>query len=168
MSEKSKHYFNRDKKLNKMNRKLKKKPAGFGHGVPENNIDKPSNGYIYVDEDTGETYIFIKKLGWIDLSSWQPDVGEGAPTKENPPEPLTGDQYIDAFTGDFYVFTEGFGWILINGVEGPPGPQGANFTFDLCTTMGSTGPVISGPIKVEPGRTVQLWIEDGNLHADLI
>lgn len=147
--------------------KIKKK-AGFGHGPPEKNVKNPRNGFIYVDQDTADTYLYISHLGWIDLSSWQPDVGDGPPSKENPPNPITGDQYVDILTGDFYIFTEGFGWVLGSGVEGPPGPQGASFTVDLCTTIGPTGPVISGPLTVEPGRTIQLWIDNGNLFADVI
>lgn len=143
----------------------KKDRAGFGHGPPSG---KSVNGFFYVNQDTGDTYIYVKNLGWVDLSSWQPDVGEGPPSKENPPDPFTGDQYIDVLTGDFYIFTEGFGWILGNGIEGPPGPQGPAFTFDLCTTVGPTGPTISGPLQVKPGQTVQLWIQDGQLHADVI
>ena len=56
-----------------------------------------------------------------------------------------------------------------NGIEGPRGPPGPSFSFDLCTSVGSTGPIVTGPLRVEPGNTVQLWINSENqLMADVI
>lgn len=186
-------YFNRDKhkiikkthdKHNKKNKKndknnkktikhlqkLLKDTAITGSGPPNELSDKISinNGNFYVDQDTGNAYLFITKLGWIDLSSWQPDVGEGMPAEDNPPNPISGDQYLDVLTGDFYIFIDGLGWVLQTGIEGPQGPPGETFSFDLVTSMGPTGPIISGPIKVTNGKTIQLWIEDGYLHGDVI
>jgi len=187
-----KRYFNRDiknkhkHKLNK-NKKLMKPPkskidvvshlqkllnetAITGSGPPNELPEKLNinNGNFYVDQNNGNAYLYISKLGWIDLSSWQPDIGEGMPAEDNPPSPLSGDQYLDILTGDFYIFIEGLGWVLQSGVEGPQGPPGESFSFDLVTSMGPTGPVISGPIKVTPGRTIQLWMEGNLLHCDVI
>lgn len=152
-----------------LNQNIRKNNTSFGSGPPENNISNPSNGYIYVDSNTISTYIFITKLGWVDLTSWQPDVGEGAPSDENPPDPFSGDQYLDILTGDFYVYSDGFGWVLNNGIEGPTGPPGPSFKFQIITTQGVDGPINSGPIEVNSGQTIQLWLNDRNhLMADVI
>jgi len=150
--------------------KLLNETAITGSGPPNELPEKfnINNGNFYVDQNTGNAYLYISKLGWIDLSSWQPDIGEGMPETDNPPNPLSGDQYLDILTGDFYIFIESLGWILQTGVEGPPGPPGESFSFDIVTSMGPTGPIISGPIKVTPGRTVQLWMDNGYLHSDVI
>lgn len=144
--------------------------AGSGHGLPTENFKtNPKNGFMFIDEDTGDPYLFLKKFGWINLSSWQPAVGEGPPSTDNPPEPLTGDQYLDAFTGDFYIYTEGIGWVLGSGIEGPPGPPGPTYSFELTTSVGQTGPTISGPLKVDNGQRVNLWLDEAQqLHADLV
>lgn len=141
-----------------------------GSGPPNELSEKltVNNGNFYVDQDTGNAYLFITNLGWVDLSSWQPDIGEGLPAEDNPPNPLSGDQYLDMLTGDFYIFVEGLGWILQSGIEGPQGPPGETFSFDIVTSMGATGPIISGPIKVTNGKTVQLWMDNGYLQCDVI
>lgn len=159
------------KKTNPQNKRTRNQQrlVKVAEGAPTENVSHPINGMLYVDAETGNTYLFAKELGWIDQSSWQPDVGEGPPTGEMaPPDPMTGDQYIDVISGDFYFYSEGFGWVLGNGTEGPQGPPGPSFSFDLITTMGATGPTISGPLKVTPGSRVQLWINDkGLLQGDV-
>lgn len=139
-----------------------------GHGMPYQVVRKPRNGQFFVDQDTGDTYLFASKIGWLDLNGWQPDVGEGVPDAENPPDPLSGDQYLNILNGDLYVFTDGFGWVLQNGIEGPRGPPGESFTYDLITLDGPEGPPITGPITVTPNRTVCLWIKKNKLYADLV
>lgn len=173
------HHFNRLSKKVKPPNKKKKNTApkvlwksrgtDSGFGLPNENITNPTNGHFYVDQDSGDAYLFVAKLGWVNLNSWQPDVGEGPPDEDNPLNPLSGDQYLDVLTGDFYVFSEGLGWVLNNGIEGPPGPPGESFSFELMTTSGPTGPTISGPITVTPGKTVRLWLSsEGQLQADVI
>jgi len=142
--------------------------AKSGVGLPESNVKNPIDGFIYVDQDTADTYVYFKKLGWISLSGFYPDVGEGAPDKENPPSPLTGDQYVDILSGDFYVYADGFGWKMNTGSSGPQGPPGPAFSIDFATTMGPTGPIISGPFKLESGKQVQMWVTDGSLYADVV
>jgi hypothetical protein len=138
-------------------------------GMPYDTILSPINGQLYVDKDTGNTYLYADSLGWIDMSGWQPDVGEGVPDISNPPNPISGDQYLNILNGDLYVFNEGLGWVMLNGIEGPRGPPGDTFSFDLETYQdGVTGPLLSGPFKIEAGKCVRLWIENGQIHADVI
>jgi len=155
-------------KKNNSNRGKNNKSLVVGHGLPYESINRPRNGQFYVDLDSGDTYLFAKQMGWLDLNGWQPDVGEGPPDEENTPDPLSGDQYLNIFNGDLYVYAEGMGWVLQNAIEGPPGPAGESFSFDIETTTGPTGPTISGPLKVKPGQTVKLWIDKSQLHADVI
>lgn len=161
----------KSKKSNRKNQKSSKtRDFKVGQGSPVHHNLNPVNGTIYVDSETGNTYIYVKEIGWIDQSSWQPDIGEGPPQGEMAPEnPMTGDQYIDVIQGDFYYYTEGFGWVLGNGSEGPQGPPGREFHFYLTTTMGPTGPTLTQPLKVTPGCQVQLWIdpETQGLKADV-
>lgn len=162
---------NRDKKPENNNNNMNKSTssnAKSGIGMPENNVKKPHNGFIYVNEETADTFVFFKSLGWISLSGFYPDVGEGAPDKNNPPAPMTGDQYVDILTGDFYVFTEGLGWKANTGVPGPAGPPGQEFTFNFVTTVGPDGPVLSGPFTIKSGSQVQMWTQDGKLYADVV
>ena len=120
---------------------------------------------MYVDSDTGDVYLFSVKLGWISMSGWQPDVGEGIPDNENPPDPLSGDQYLDILTGDLYVYSEGLGWVLQNAIEGPRGPPGESFDFNLIIMDGPHGPDLMNPLHVKSGDTIKLWIEDTKLRA---
>ena len=155
----------------KYNKKPKPKNDSLvvGEGHPWASIFKPVNGQVYINKDTADAFIFAKKLGWINLSGWQPDVGEGPPDVDNPPDPISGDQYLNIFNGDLYVFTEGMGWILQNAIEGPKGEKGDSFSFELETCLGGPdGPVLSGPIKVEPGRKVRLWMEKRPIYAELV
>lgn len=138
-------------------------------GVPTDTVANPINGQLYVNKDSGDTYLFAASLGWIDMSGWQPDVGEGVPDATNPPNPLSGDQYLNILNGDLFVFNEGLGWVMLNGVEGPPGPPGESFSFDLETYQdGVEGPMLSGPLKVEAGKCVKLWIKNGQIYSDVV
>lgn len=134
-----------------------------GSGAPYESVKNPSNGLLYVDSDTGDTYLFVAKLGWVNQSSWQPDVGEGPPVGDWAPEdPMSGDQYVDVISGDFYYYSEGFGWVMMNGVEGPQGVAGESFSFELVTSVGATGPVVTGPFQVKAGSRVKLWVDSTN------
>lgn len=160
---------NKTKQLIKINKNKRSVQSLIeDHGLPYEHINNPRSGQFYVNLDTGDTYLFAKQLGWLDINGWQPDVGEGAPDEENPANPLSGDQYLNIFTGDLYVFNEGFGWILQNAIEGPPGPAGESFSFELETITGPTGPTLSGSMTVNPGQKVKLWIKDSQLYADVI
>lgn len=173
----TKRYFNRNRvnskksKSKKFQKKLFKSSSNLivKSGMPYDTILAPSNGQFYVNKDSGNTYLYADTLGWIDMSGWQPDVGEGVPETDNPPNPINGDQYLNVLNGDLYVFNEGFGWVMINGVEGPRGPPGESFSFELETYQdGVHGPLLSGPFKIEPGKCVRLWIENGQIYSDVI
>lgn len=99
-----------------------------GKGSPETIVTSPTNGQLYVNEQTYGTYLHVANHGWVKLNSWEPYVGESAPTKEIPPNPISGDQYCNILTGDFYHFVEGFDWILLTGKPGPAGPPGPSST----------------------------------------
>lgn len=164
------HYFNRNK--SKPTKKSSKKSSKIGpvvaDGMPFNAIRKPKNGQFFVNQTTGDTYLYASQLGWLDMNGWQPFVGEGVPQQDNPPYPNSGDQYLNVLSGDLYVFAEGFGWVLQNGLQGPQGPPGDSFSFEIETVAGSRdGPTISGPISVKANQRVKLWIDNGQLHADV-
>ena len=80
--------------------------------VPQHNAGDPNTlgvrgqkGNLYVDEDTGNIYMYGETT-WVAINTENQGLSTstGAPSAANPANPQSGDIYVDESTGDLYTY----------------------------------------------------------------